>query len=411
MIDPRVPQSDDSRLCIGLMSGTSVDAVDAALVRINGVGAGAAVELVAFSEMPFPTALRREVFLLFEQAEGSVARLCALNVLLGDFFAEAALAVCRQAGVSPSEVFVVGSHGQTVWHQPEADAALPPHLSAASTLQIGSPAVIAARTGIQVVADFRAADMAAGGQGAPLVPYFDWVTLRHPTRNRAAQNIGGIANVTWLPAGASLDAVRAFDTGPGNMVIDGLTTLLTAGRQTFDEGGRLAAAGRTQGRLLDRWLADPYFEREPPKTTGRERYGLQFCRRLLAEAGLSEGVLAREDSTPEAKQAALDLIATATALTARSIADAYRRWLPGVDEVIVSGGGARNPALVQMLTDLLAPVSVTTAEAQGIDGAAKEAMAFALLAHDALHGLPTNVPGATGARYAVTLGSLTPPRG
>jgi anhydro-N-acetylmuramic acid kinase len=400
-------------LCVGLISGTSADGIDAALVRITGAGVGASVELIAFASTPYPEAVRTELLALYaDDARHAVARLCSLNALLGDLFAEAALAVCRRAGVSTTDIHVIGSHGQTVWHEPGPDPTWP--LSRTSTLQIGEPAAIAERTGIRVVADFRVADVAAGGQAAPLVPYFDWVVLRHPTRNRAVQNIGGIGNVTSLPAGCALEDVRAFDTGPGNMVIDGLVTLLTDGAQTFDRDGVLAAAGTVDDRLLDQLLRDPYLDAPPPKTTGRERYGLDFARRLIDEYGASSFELQAlgkglSGAAPQVRQGACDLVATATAFTVRSIADAYRRWLPALDEVLVGGGGSRNPTLMRMLREELAPVPVETVDAFGVDGQAKEAMAFALLAHDALAGLPTNVPGATGARHGVTLGKLVPP--
>jgi anhydro-N-acetylmuramic acid kinase len=410
-----MPDSRDSRLCVGLISGTSADGIDAALVRITGAGRDARLELVAFVSTPYPPEVRAELLALYaDDAPHAVARLCSLNVVLGNLFAEAALAVCRQAGVAPTALHVIGSHGQTVWHEPGPDPAWP--LSITSTLQIGEPAVIAERTGVPVVGDFRVADVAAGGQAAPLVPYFDWVVLRHPTRNRAVQNIGGIGNVTSLPADCDLIAVRAFDTGPGNMVIDGLVTLLTGGALTYDRDGTLAAAGTVDVALLDELMRDPYLAAPPPKTTGRERYGIAFARRLLEEdrasriAHRASGEGERSSAgTPDLGQRGRDLIATATALTARSIAEAYRRWLPPLDEVLVGGGGSRNPTLMGMLREELAPVPVVPVEDYGVDARAKEAMAFALLAHDALEGLPTNVPSATGARRAVTLGKLVPP--
>lgn len=396
-----------SRLCIGLLSGTSADAIDAALVRITGAGPTARLELLAYEARPFPVPVRQELLLLFEQAPPAIARLATLHVVMGELFAEAAIALCQRVACPLSAVFVIGSHGQTVWHQPEPDPALP--VAARTTLQIGDPAVIALRTGVPVVADFRAADVAAGGQGAPLTPYFDWVVLRHPERNRAVQNIGGIANVTYLPAGGGLDDLLAFDTGPGNLVIDGLVQLLTGGTRAYDRDGALAARGRVDRQLLDRLLADPYLAAPPPKTTGRERYGLPFARRLLAETGVPERALSDAATPPASRQRALDLIATATAFTAHTIALSYQRWLPPVDEVIVSGGGARNPLLLATLRRLLAPAPVVPLETLGLDSKAKEAMLFALLAHDACFGLPTNVPRATGAHRAVTLGSLTPP--
>lgn len=407
-LDPNA-ESAAGRLCVGLISGTSADGIDAALVRITGAGPGAQLELLAFRSTPYPPAVRQELLALYApDAANAIARLCSLNVVLGELFAAAAVAICRQGSVEPTTLHVVGSHGQTVWHQPAADPVLP--LSTRSTLQVAEPSVIAERLGVPVVADLRAADIAAGGQAAPLVSYFDWVVLRHPVRQRAVQNIGGIGNVTYLPAAGDLASVRAFDTGPGNMVIDGLVTLLTAGAETMDRDGEMAAAGTVDRALLDDLLADDYLRLPPPKTTGRELYGLPFARRLLADAGIDEGAL-WPGVTPAAgvQGRACDLIATATAFTVASIADGYRYWLPRVDEVIVSGGGSRNPTLMRWLAEALEPAPVSPIDAYGIDGRAKEAMAFALMAHDGLAGLPTNVPGATGARRPVTLGKLVPP--
>ncbi len=405
----RADDAGQDRLCVGLISGTSADGIDAALVRIAGAGADARVDLVEFASVPYPADVREELLALYaDDAPHAIARLCSLNVVLGELFAEAAQEVCRQADVPTTAVHVIGSHGQTVWHQPEPDPSLP--LSVLSTLQIGDPSVIAERTGVPVVANFRAADIAAGGQAAPLVPYFDWVVLRHPDGTRAVQNIGGIGNVTCLPAGGGLDTVRAFDTGPGNMVIDGLVTLLTDGEETFDRDGALAAAGTVDGVLLDQLMQDPYLRQAPPKTTGRERYGLPLARDILRDAGLRAGILRPgSGAAGDEQDRARDVVTTVTAYAARSIIDAYVRWLPNVDEVIVGGGGSRNPFLMRLLQEGLAPVPVATVDAHGVNGRAKEAMAFALMAHDGLAGLPTNAPGATGARRAVTLGTLVPP--
>jgi len=281
MTTPQPPAA--ARLCLGLISGTSADGIDAALVRITGAGATASVALLAFASPPYPHAVRREVLALPEHPDRAVARLCSLNVVVAELFAETALALCRDAGVDPADLHVVGSHGQTVWHQPAADPDLPG--SVPSTLQVGEPAVLAARLGAPVVANFRAADMAAGGQGAPLAPYFDWAVFRHPTRHRAVLNLGGIANVTDLPPNATPERVRAFDTGPANIVVDGLVALLTAGAETVDRDGALAAAGAVDAPLLARLLEDSYFDQPPPKTTGRERYGLPFARDLLRARG------------------------------------------------------------------------------------------------------------------------------
>lgn len=393
------PNDAVSSLCLGLISGTSADGIDAALVRVTGAGADAKLELVAANSTPYPTAVREELLALYDQPERAIARLCSLNFLVGDLFADAALALCDEACIDPADLEVIGSHGQTVWHEPAHDPSLP--LSRPSTLQIGEASVLAERLGVPVVADFRVADMAAGGQGAPLASYFDWVALRHPEKHRAVQNIGGIGNVTDLPANASLDDVRAFDTGPGNILIDGMATLLSNGAQTLDHDGALASEGTVDEALLSTLLADSHLNQPPPKTTGRERYGIPMCREIMDGYGLTVGSLNGE------RQRAADLIATITAFTARSITDAYERWLPGLDEIIICGGGARNPALLRMVAEHVAPLPVTTLDAHGFDSEAKEAMFFALMAHDALAGLATNVPSATGATHPVPMGKLT----
>jgi len=391
-------------LCIGLISGTSVDGIDVAVVRIAGNGQGTSPELLAFETVPYPEQVRAELLGLYDDQSNAVQRLCSLNVVVGECFAEATIGVCARAGIDLAGIEVIGSHGQTVWHQPEPDPDVP--LSTPSTLQIGEAAVIAARCGAPVMADFRVADMAVGGQGAPLAPYFDWAVLGDRGKSRCMQNIGGIGNLTWIPAGGSVDDVIAFDTGPGNILIDGLVALLSAGHQMFDRDGRLGAKGSIDDALLAALLRDPYLEGAPPKTTGREYYGMDRCRQMLEDAGVSEGAL--DDPDPAIRQRGLDLIATATAHTAHSVAESYRRWLPHLpDEVLVNGGGSRNPTLMRMLGDLLAPIPVMPTDAVGYDGDAKEAIAFALMAHDSLAGWPTNVPGATGASRAVPLGKLT----
>jgi anhydro-N-acetylmuramic acid kinase len=387
------------------MSGTSVDAVDAALVCIAGHGASATVELVAYLEMPIAAGLRQEVFKLFEQAERSIARLCSLNVVLGERFAEAALAICRQAGVPPESIEVIGSHGQTVWHQPEADAALP--LSAASTLQIGEPAVIAARTGVRVVADFRAADMAAGGQGAPLVPYLDYRLYRHHRVGRIALNIGGIANVTAIPAGATAADVIAFDTGPGNMVIDALSERHYA--QRYDRNGTIAAAGRLLEPPISRFLRARFFRQEPPKTAGRENFGREFAEQFRRACLAGSRGQAQAGRVQKA-----DIIASATAFTARSIGDALRRYvLPrgSFAELIVSGGGASNPTLMAGLGIAAGGLGLRlrSSDEFGIPSEAKEAVAFAVLAFETWNRRPSNLPSATGAKRPAVLGKVSYP--
>lgn len=389
------------RLVVGMMSGTSVDGIDAALTEIDSSGGDASVRLVAFRTFEFPRELRRRVFRLFDPKQARVDQICNLDFILGELFASAVIALLEENGLEPADVDLVGTAGQTIWHDPEPITVRPDvpwledELVTRSTFAIGQSAVIAERTGITTVGDLRVRDVAAGGQGAPLIAYADWVLLRHPTIGRCVQNIGGIGNVTWLPAGASLADVVAFDTGPGNMIIDALVEVATGGEESFDRDGEIARRGNVNEALLESWMSNPYFTREPPKTTGREHFGMQFTRRALTEA---HGLPVE------------DMIATATALTARSIADSYRDFiLPTgrIDEIVVGGGGSRNPTLMRHLTDLLPGVAVRRHEDFGIDSDAKEAIAIAILANDSFMGHLTNVPGATGGRPTV-LGKISP---
>ncbi|HEX5724413.1 MAG TPA: anhydro-N-acetylmuramic acid kinase [Longimicrobiaceae bacterium] len=378
-------------LVVGLMSGTSLDGVDAALVEVDGDGPGdVRARVVHWLTAPYGEERRAAIHAGI--LKGTAEALCALHAELGEWLAEAALRVCAEAGVPPERVEVVGSHGQTVWHRPPADG------RRGATLQLGDPATIAERTGRPVVADFRSRDLAAGGHGAPLVPWVDQALFSVPGRARALQNLGGIGNVTRVPPRGSGDAVFAFDTGPGNALIDAAVEMATGGRHTFDRDGRLAARGRVDGALLDELLRHPYFAAEPPKSTGREEFGRPFVERLV------------EAVRPEGDADWLELVATLTELTARTVADAYARWLlpRGVDEVVLTGGGARNPTLVARVRSLLHPLPVVDGSALGVDPEAKEAVAFAVLAWAHLRGIPANVPGATGAAGPRVLGSLTP---
>jgi anhydro-N-acetylmuramic acid kinase len=300
--------------------------------------------------------------------------------------------VCAAAGVEPAAVAAIGSHGQTVWHRPPAEG------ERGATLQLGDPATLAERTGCAVVSDFRTRDLAAGGHGAPLVAWMDRVLLSAPGRTRALQNIGGIANVTRVPPRGEAGGVFAFDTGPGNALMDAAVELATDGRLGYDRDGVLARRGVVDEALLAELLRHPYFAAPPPKSTGREEFGRPFVARLV------------EAVRPEGDQDWMDLVATLTELTARSIAQAYQRWLlpRGLDEAVVTGGGARNPALMERLRQLLAPLPLLDAAGLGIEPDAKEAMAFALLAWAHLRGIPANVPEATGARGPRVLGSFTP---
>ena len=377
---------------LGLMSGTSADGVDAALVDVRGTGHGLKITLKAFRTFPYPTAFRER--LLQAMTSGTVEDVCHLNAALGEWFARAALKVLKAAGVSPRRVALIGTHGQTLHHlpKPRREPVIGP---VRSTLQLGSPAVIAERTGITTVADFRSRDMAAGGEGAPLTPYLHYLLFRHPSSARAIVNIGGISNLTYLPAGGSLQSVRAFDTGPGNMVVDGVVRHVTGGRRQFDRSGRLARAGKVDEGLLRRLLQHPFLRRRPPKSTGREEFGERFIDRFVMLgrlAGLSDA----------------DLVATATAFTARTIADAQKFLPRRVAEVFVSGGGAQNPTLMRRLQETLGGTPVQTVEALGWDGRALEAVAFAVFAYQHVKGVPCNLPQVTGAKRAVVLGTITP---
>lgn len=371
---------------VGLMSGTSLDGISAAVVRFLPDDANdnrIEPQLLAFRSSPYTAAQRARLEAAFER--GSARDYCNLAFDLGDWLAEAAIGALADAGVSRGEVRAIGSHGQTLWHDP-------PH----STWQLGESAVIAERTGISVVSDFRVRDVAAGGQGAPLVPVADAILFAGDDW-RALQNIGGIGNVTVVPPGGDVRGVRAFDTGPGVTVIDAVTRLLNPS-MTFDTDGALAAAGTPVDSVVDRLLAHPYFSTEPPKSTGRELFDRAYAESLAADCRS-----AKPGATPE------DIVATATALTARSIADSYRRFLPEpITEILVSGGGAKNPTLLRMIERALAPISVRPFADRYFDGEAKEAVAFALLAHLHLESRAGNVPRATGARGPRLLGKLTP---
>ncbi len=382
------------RRVIGLMSGTSADGVDAALVEVGEEEAG--VRLVAFTELPYLPELRREILDVSEAGRGGVDRICRLNAVLGEWFARAAFNVCREAGLEMSRVDLIGSHGQTVHHLPEAFSAF--GAVTRSSLQIADPCVIAERTGVTTVADFRARDLAAGGQGAPLVPLVDYLLFRSRSEGRVLLNIGGISNVTVLPPGCGPEDVLAFDTGPGNMLVDALTEVISGGRLAYDADGAIADSGDASESLLGELMSHPFLRVAPPKSNGRESFGEALVSEILAWRGR----LADED-----------LIATATAFTARSIADALRRFvLPAIPvrRVAVSGGGARNPALMRMLTAALPDLDVCRSDVLGVPPDAREAIAFAVLANATVEGRPGNLPAATGASGSVVLGVVAPGR-
>jgi anhydro-N-acetylmuramic acid kinase len=377
-------------LALGIMSGTSADGIDVALVRL----AGRKASLENFAAFPFPREVQKAILNLGEGRPVTTGEISQLNFLLGEIFATAALDACKKFRVAPAQIDVIGSHGQTVFHQGVLSSFNGHRV--ASTLQIGDPSVIATRTGITTVGDFRPADMAAGGQGAPLVPFVDFLLYRHPRIGRAALNIGGIANVTVIPAGAKLEDVFAFDTGPGNMAIDALVRHFTRGRKGFDRNAEMAAKGKLLHGLLQTLLRDKYFSTFPPKTAGREQYGERYLRAILSHREARR-------ANPE------DVIRTATILTALSILDAFHHFIgtkAEIGELIVSGGGAHNPLLMAQIESGLNGVRVRGAGELGVPGDAKEAFAFAVLACETLRRRPANVPGATGAKKGVVLGKV-----
>ncbi len=369
------------RLVIGLLSGTSADGTDAALCEIAGAGESTDLHVLAFATVPFSRALRERIFGL---GQADNAELADVDVLLGDAFADAAIEACRIAGVKLEEVDLIGSHGQTAVHHPRSAGKL------GATLQIGEAAVIAERTGKPVISDFRVRDVAAGGEGAPLVPLVDHILFRSPTERRALQNIGGIANVTLVTA--RLADLVAFDNAPGNMALDAVARAASDGKEAFDVDGRRAARGTIDRDLLAELHRHPYLALPPPKSTGRELFGKPFVAPLLA----------RFDQRKD------DLLATLTRFSAEAIARSYREVFPiPPTEVYVSGGGALNLTLMQHLSELLDPIPVATTDALGIDPKAKEAIAFAVLANETLFGHAGNVPRVTGAAGPRVLGKIS----
>jgi anhydro-N-acetylmuramic acid kinase len=384
----------------GVMSGTSADGINVALVRMaaNSRRGSTSFRLLGHAEHPYPKKVRNAVLAAMNATAASVADLSRLNFLLGELYSDAVLAAQRQFRI---KVHLVGCHGQTIYHQGEPQRFLGRNLT--TTWQTGESTIIAARVGVPVVSDFRPADMAVGGKGAPLVPFLDYMLFRDPRVGRIVQNIGGIANLTAIPAGASANDVVAFDTGPGNMVIDAITEKLFG--QPFDRNGRIAASGKVLDKVILKFLQRKFFKQKPPKTAGREEFGREFVTEFLGSCGRCP------------KQ---DAVATATALTAKSIALAISRHAtqnsaalrkPAFGEMILSGGGAKNFTLVAMLTSELAPLGLRLrfTDEFSLPSEAKEATAFAVLAHETWHRRPSNLPSATGAKRAAVLGKISYP--
>ena len=368
---------------VGIMSGTSLDGIDVAIVDISGKK----INCRAFHSVPYPKAVR-EALLSVSNNITHTATISRLNFLLGALYADAIHETSRRSRVKIGTIELCGLHGQTIFHEGQPVEYL--GMRVASTLQIGEAAVVAERTGIRTISNFRERDIAAGGRGAPLVPYVDYLLFRHRRIGRVALNIGGIANITVIPSAAKPADVIAFDTGPGNMIIDALVAHKTQGRQRYDRDGRIARASKIHPRMLEAMLSDPYCALDPPKSAGREQFGHEFASGLIA-TGLPID----------------ELIATATEFTAQSIAKAIERY-ESTNEVIASGGGVHNRQIMRRLRELLPHVGMATTAKHGIDPDAKEAIAFAVLAHEFARGRPANIMSATGARHAALLGKSSP---
>ena len=380
--------SSPSRRIVGLMTGTSADGIDAVLADIEGFGEVTQFQILSQITHKLPEKLQADLFLLF-QPDALVEDLCQANFALGAALADAALKVIDAGSVAPEDVDLIGSHGQTVRHLPQGN---PP-----STLQIGEAAVIARHTGIPVISDFRPADMAAGGEGAPLVPLVDVLLFGHPDNGRLLLNIGGIGNVTAIPAGSTPhNGVCAFDLGPGNSLVDAAVLHLTGGAERYDDDGRRAAGGTANEEWVERLMKHEFFRRPPPKTTGREEFGTFYVAELMHQADLAPA----------------DLLATLTLFTARSIAAGIDRFADPegqIEEVFVGGGGVRNSHLMALLEEVLSPRRVRPIDDLGVTADAKEALAFAVLANETLMGRAGNVRGATGATMDAVLGKISLP--
>ncbi len=382
------------RLIIGIMSGCSADGVDAAIVRVRGQGEALSWRLVRHETLQYSPKVRDMILGCSESGSGDVTTLCRINVLLGELFARAITHITQKAGIDLKAVDLIGSHGQTVQHLPESVTLT--GIPVRSSLQIGEPTVIAEMTGITTIANFRARDLAAGGEGGPLEAYVDYLLFHHRSRGRIALNIGGVTNLTAIPASAGVDGVVGFDTGPGNMILDGLVAQITGGRESFDYDGRYGRRGVIRPDVLARLLTHTYLEKPPPKTCGRDEFGRSFLNNLTKRYG----TLSNDD-----------LIATMTRFTAESIASACRQHvMPNnvYEEAIVSGGGALNSFLMEQMRSALPELTITSSEEYGLPVASKEAVAVAILANETIFGIPNNLPAATGARHPVVLGSIVP---
>ncbi|MFH2132152.1 MAG: anhydro-N-acetylmuramic acid kinase, partial [bacterium] len=372
----------NERLILGIMSGTSLDGIDLALVRLAGTGLEMQIELVKFVTEAMPDQWRARIRSAFDTHTGEI---CTINFDLGYFLSERILHFCREANLPLENLDAIGCHGQTLYH-----------INKHSTLQTGEADVIAYQTRTLVISDFRTADIAAGGSGAPLVPYLDQILFRNRTGPIALQNIGGIGNVTYLPADPEQDII-AFDTGPGNAILNELVEIITNSKHSFDRDGFLSVQGQCNPSILSRLLKHPYFSVEPPKSTGREAFGAGYIKQLLSEI-------------PSEPVSQIDLLRTLVSLVTHSIADAYHRNFPLPDSIFLSGGGAHHPIILKELRELLGEERVSVFQSEnGISADAKEAVAFAVLAHERMNNTPSNLPSVTGAKKRVTLGKISIP--
>jgi len=385
-----------SKICVGLMSGTSVDGIDVVVAEFKLVKGFIRHKLLFFKKYSFPSSIRKRIFNIMSDSFPSTKDICQLNFELAYLYANAVNKILKVSGLDKDKIFVIGSHGQTIYHIPQGtkvdDKKLTP-----STLQIGDGSVIAELTRIPTISDFRTRDIAVGGHGAPLVPFADFHLLTHPSKNRVLQNIGGVANSTFLKANGKIEDIIAFDNGPGNMIIDYAVSYFTNGKQAFDKDGRLARKGKVNKIILSELLKHPYYKNNPPKTTGREMFGKDYCEKIIRQFKIS-------------KKDMYDFIATVTALTAITITDSYKKFIMNrerIDEVLLAGGGAYNQALVEMIKNELPDVEVKTIEDIGFNSDAKEALSFALLAYATMLNIPNNVPSATGAKKTVVLGKIS----
>ncbi len=378
-------------IVVGLMSGTSADGVDVAVCEISGEPHNLKAQVLHGETYAYEAAMRQRILRSCDPNQSRVDEIADLHVDLAEVFAERTLQLIHDCGMTAEQIDLIGSHGQTLWHN------VLPSGQVSASLQIVEAAAIAERTGITTISNMRARDIAAGGQGAPLTSYVDWLLLRHPRHWRAIQNIGGMGNVTFLPPlDNTANQPIAFDTGPGNALLDAAVSYFTKGAQTYDDDGGFAKQGRVNEDWLDMLLRHPYYQRGYPKTTGRETFGTSAALQLLDEA-IERGL---GDS---------EIIATLTALTASNIADAYQRFAPApIKEVILGGGGRRNPVMVAMLQALVAPTRVLTHEDVGMSSDFKEALVFAVLAYETWHGRPSTLPALTGAKHGSILGQITP---